>query len=108
MKIEELLKMATEFDLGPPPVLNGKVVSELPPNEWHHHICLKKTKREGYLCWAIVDGPMVLNKETDEWEYSLIPSERTEEFKQKTRFHSVEDALNFYEGWKQRILSQHE
>lgn len=49
--------------------------------------------------WAIVNFGNCLNKETLEWEYERIPSNRPEDFLRNCRFASAEEAKVFWDGY---------
>jgi hypothetical protein len=73
MTNEALLARATAFRL------NGTTTLEL------------RSDRGGKKKWAIVDNG-VLNKKGD-WEYEPLPSSRDDAFLERTRFDSIEEAL---------------
>lgn len=59
---------------------------------------LRDTRIEsrGPSAWVIHDIAFVLNKQK-EWVYESLPSSRTEEFIEQTRFKTPEEALEFLE-----------
>ncbi len=51
--------------------------------------------------WTIISsGRECLYSDSDKWEYETFPSNRTEEFIQKTRFGSVIEAAERYLRWR--------
>lgn len=60
-----------------------------------------KVEYRGKDKWAITNSDLVLNKH-NEWEYEPLPSSRTDEFIQRTRFDSAHAALEFYEQFSKK------
>lgn len=54
----------------------------------------------GYGKWAITHMGNVLDK-TGEWEWEPMPSSRTEDFLQRTRWASAQEAFLFIRQWLQ-------
>lgn len=52
-------------------------------------------QRKGADKWAIYNRGAVLSKDGD-WEYEPTPSSRTDEYLQRCRFDSMQEALAFY------------
>lgn len=93
------LEMASEFDLGPTPVIAGKLTLNMKQEDLvEYHIYMKrKLLPDNSFKWGIYDGDRyVLSKYTLEFVYECFPSLRTEEFYKETRFETKEEA---YECW---------
>lgn len=53
-------------------------------------------EHRGETGWAIIQRGTCLNKE-GKWEFEPMPSSRTEEFFQRTRFKDEQEAFEFFE-----------
>lgn len=53
--------------------------------------------------WAIFKDNYVLDTTTKEWVYEPLPSSRSEEFKERTRFDTEEGAYMFWEQWVHNV-----
>jgi hypothetical protein len=103
-KNKELLSRATRFDAGFYPVVFGDLTSNLLAqnksiSEYECVVVEKRSKTQ----WAICHGHDCLGKD-GKWEYEPMPSSRSESFIQQTRFDSAQEALAFYEQWKQQSI----
>lgn len=49
--------------------------------------------------WVVKNCDEVLNKD-GEWEYEPMPSSRTDDFLERTRFSNLEDARRAYEKYR--------
>lgn len=96
-----------EYSLGPNPVSLGMLVTraaaEVSDDITRNQI---KISKRGENAWAIVNSwDNVLNKETGDFVYESIPSERTEEFIKNTHFESMAEAKTFwYEVYLKSLL----
>lgn len=77
------LEHATKFELGECPFQKRKLVIEARDQ-------LDESRK-----WTIKVDEWCLGKD-GEWHYEWLPSSRTEEFIELTRFRSPEQAYNFY------------
>lgn len=88
------LARASRFDFGDPPPVgippSPTITIERRSRGWHvsegHGVV-----KDGHDMWAVCHLGFVLNKEL-EWEDEPLPSSRTEEFIQRTRWGSYEEA----------------
>lgn len=89
--------MALEFSLGCS-LVNGKIVEG--ESDYYDEItlCCVKSKEKGKR-WVIRNGRSCLNKE-GEWVYEPMPSSRTNEFIESTRFDTLEAGLDFWGKYK--------
>jgi hypothetical protein len=98
----ELLAMASEFDLGPEPILNGMAFwyERFPEDTKLHRVSVKST---GNGRWAILKfGNFSLNK-NGQWEYQPFPSYRDDKFLKRCRYKSVHEAIGYYRRWKEAV-----
>lgn len=107
MEIPEkiLLEMACEFNLGPEPIVNGKIV-QTKSVLLDVHVRNMGNSDGGPDRWAIINSGgsgSCLNK-NGEWEYQPSPSNRDEEFYKRCRYASVHEAIFYYRRWKIAIL----
>ena len=106
----ELLAMACEFDVGPEPILNGRL-------EWWkqyhddklHHVTVKNMGNpdpDQPDRWAILSGGgnRCLNKEGD-WVYQPRPSSREDDFYEQCRYASAQEAIEYYRRWSDAVLT---
>jgi len=103
----DLLSLASEFYLGPEPLLCGT------PFWWEffsddvrlHGVFVKNVgnpDREAPDRWAIKGTFGCLNK-LGEWEHESMPSERRDDFYERCRYASVHEAIRYYWRWKQAV-----
>jgi hypothetical protein len=59
-------------------------------------VLLERRNSYGETRWSIRQGSHVLNRNL-EWEYEPLPSSRTDEYLERVRFHSPEEALTVWE-----------
>lgn len=100
---EDLLKMASEFDLGYQPLVRGK------PFWWrennysdaeNYKVYIKRTSSNR---WGIfIYGNSCVNKQ-GEVEYQGMPSNRDDDFFNRCRFDDLQKAIAYYMQWKQEI-----
>jgi hypothetical protein len=96
-----LLKLACEFDLGPEPLLNGR------PFWWRYysdskHMHTVRVRNMGNNLWAIIGAYGCLNKR-GEWEYQGMSSDRDDDFYNRCRYGSFQEAIHYYCRWKKVI-----
>jgi len=101
-----LLSMASEFYLGPEPLLCGT------PYWWEffsddirlHGVFVKNMGHpdNGPDRWAIKGTFGCLNK-LGEWEHESIPSERRDDFYERCRYASAHEAIRYYWRWKKAV-----
>jgi hypothetical protein len=106
MKPEELLAMACEFDMGPEPFLNGhfKWEEKCPKESFNYHVYVKRMPSNSGVRWAIMNsGRSCLNK-FGEWEYQSMPSGREEDFFERCRYASREEAIGYYRMWRAAVV----
>ena len=85
---EQWMEMASSFELQP-----------------HNRIDVfinKMAQMDGSIKWSVKTGPCVLTKEGC-LEYEPIPSSRTEEYLERARFDSKDEA---YQSWLEYIKSE--
>ena len=102
-KDEELLNMAVEFDIGPQPISAGVVEWWLkyPAEADRNHVYVRRT---GKTSWAITnDSHNCLNRD-GEWEYSPLPSNRDDEYLNRCRYKSREEAITYAVRWREKAL----
>jgi hypothetical protein len=104
---EQLAKLACEYDLGPIPIRMGKYRwwEQFPLEARESHVYVKNVGHPygGEPRFAILcDGRDCLNKE-GVWEYQVSPSNRSDDFYERCRFASLQEAINFYNDWKQAL-----
>lgn len=109
------------YDLGPPPVFNGVLITDgetdsdktisrsdfLKNNGPRYNLLLIKT-RDNPEAWAISEdmaAKLTLNKKTENFDY-MNPSSLTEDYLDNHRFSSPLDALIFCEKWKKRMVAK--
>lgn len=105
----EMLERAVAFNAGPMVHSNGWIFDpndppELQPSDFaHHHY---EITLRGENAWAITSrGKTVLSKD-GEWEYEPFPSERTEDFLDRTRWATAREAFEFLEKWRPKELER--
>jgi hypothetical protein len=106
MNNEELLKIASEFNLGPEPIVNGRAFwwEKYPKELRRYSVYVKNMGNpdgEGPDTWAIIKNGFnsCLNK-LGEWEHYGMPSGRLGDFYERCRYESAQEAIEFYEYWK--------
>jgi hypothetical protein len=97
MTDKELLSLATEFDGGMQPIVNGHYVTPEHIACWsdnflYHDFIHLTVNEEGLRRWKVRRGGQVLNKK-GYLEYEGMPSGRTDKFLERTRFNTVEEAF---------------
>lgn len=109
MTPEELAGLALEFDGGPYVTHNGRFVEKYLGVDYHYKICLKvrtvgdKLKR----FWAVKNGTRECLNKNGVWEFEPRPSERSDEFIERTRFDCLDQAFAALESWKQAEKVRH-
>lgn len=63
--------------------------------EWVTFVSARRQK-DGTLKWVVEEIGTVMDKNTGKFEYEPMPSSRTDEFKERTRFDSAEEAHRTY------------
>lgn len=106
---EELFPLALEFDLGPIPIINGKLTSDFPEIcgfAGKYNVSLRYRGTTG---WAIIESnTSCLSKSKNEFVYEPSPSNRDEKFIEDTRFKDAKEAIDFYNEWKRKELYEYE
>lgn len=94
---EELLAMASEFDLGPEPIINGR------PFWWHFFVddVKRHSVRVGSAgeLWGIFAHGGCLDK-TGYWQFQGMPSSRPPDFADRCRYSSSHEAIHYYRRWR--------
>ena len=105
---DELLAMASQFDVGTFPVIMGKPEWWLrypeDTSKYRIYAC-RKAQSDGTVLWAI-EGRYerdYLNKD-GKWEYGGLPSSRDDEFIARCRYASAEEAINYARRWRETVL----
>jgi hypothetical protein len=102
----ELLAMACEFDMGPEPILMGKLDwwKRYPLDAMMHHVYVKNMKNpdpEESDRWAILkEGRGSCLSKEGEWVYQPSPSNREDDFYDLCRYSSAQEAIEYYRRWK--------
>lgn len=92
----EIVRLRPEEDL-PGERIRGYLVHSLLLQEGPAPVLAKQKAEQ----WAICCEPDVLNRR-GEWEWEPNGSERDDEFLARTRFDTLDQALDAWETWKQR------
>lgn len=109
MTNDELLAIATEFDLGPEPIVMGRLNWEqkYPHERSRFTVKVRNVGHpdNGPPRWAIVkdDGSYCLNK-LGQWEWRTRPSDKDEEFYARCRFGSRDEAIAYYQKWRAAFM----
>lgn len=106
MNNEELLAIAIEFDMGPEPIVWGRIGWEINNNEGRrYNVSVKNVGNpDGPDRWAIFkSGNACLNKD-GEWEYQSMPSSRDDDFYERCRYASRDEAIAYYQRWKTAMV----
>lgn len=107
----ELLTLACEYNVGPEPIVNGRVFWWLkyPSDVKRYNVTVrnmgpaqdKKGNPVGEDRWGIFrEGNSSCLNKLGEWEYQPMPSSRTDDFYKRCRYASVHEAINYYKRWK--------
>jgi len=103
------LELASEFYLGPEPLLGGvpywwEFFSDSPKN---HGVYVKNRGHpdNGPDRWAITGNYGCLNK-LGEWEHESMPSHRKEDFYERCRYATVHEAIRYYWRW-QKVVEEY-
>jgi len=102
-----LSQIARSYDLGPLPIINGRLWSE----KWSD--CYDRTvevaavynPHDKVTRWAVRDGNYCLSK-SGEWQYEPSSSRRTTRFLKYCRFNTAKEAAEFYFAWKAKLLKR--
>ena len=101
-RLDKLVARVLSYDAGPIVAANGFVIDEskeIPHNIQHFTVEKRATG------WSICDGRSCLNKQGF-WEYDALPSHREEEFKERTRWATSQEAFAFLEEWKPKAIQE--
>ncbi len=99
-----LLEKATRFDLGYFPIVMGKYMPDIADHEEGYRFIINlELRNRNPKRWAIIFEMGCLSK-NGEITYESMPSERTEDFINQTRFDSIEDAVTFFEKWHKQLI----
>lgn len=91
---------ATEYDLGPYPQRNGHLYND----RYASHVFAKF----GGELWSLTHGSLIFDKLVNDFVYNVMPSNRTETYKDRTRFNTAEEAFEHWENWKKEIEAENE
>ncbi len=115
MSDEELLAKAVAFDVGPEAFINGHRTVEKDGTFYFEEAPDQKVKQGQRVDvrwtgskWIISNGHSYLNKD-GQWEYPSIPSEQEDEFKERTRWDTPREAIQFFQRhrrWEWEIHDQ--
>lgn len=97
----ELADLGRKFDAGPDPLVNGHMWTDM--NKFrdgdHYHLSVEY---RGPKAWTIANHSCSLNR-NGEWEYEPYPSNRTDEFIERTRYGSPREALEIANHFRNRV-----
>lgn len=108
---KELLERATEFDMGPMPILNGRAFwwEKYPAEGRRYRMSVRKMGNpdpDGPDRWAIFgDSDRSCLAKTGRFEYQSLPSSRTDAFYQRCRYDSLEEAITYCQKWMDAVLA---
>ena len=92
--LEPILSLESEFDLLDTVAALFKRLDSATQFEFNEDVTIEMRRGLKGERWTIARRGFCLNKEND-WEYEPMPSTRTEEFIERTRFDSFEEASTF-------------
>ncbi len=99
--VKNMVALAQSFDAGPEPVVNGILWTEMHKySDADRHRITVETR--GPNAWVIFNGCMVLNT-YGEWEYEASPSNREDDFKERTRFSTAMEAISIANHFRERV-----
>jgi hypothetical protein len=99
---DRLLALATEFDAGPEPIVNGQLYDP----RWSDADLHRVTIQWRGAGWSINKiGRSVLNRD-GEWEFEMMPSSRTDDDLQRTRWPTALAAFRFFIKWRNRVVKE--
>ena len=100
MTNEELLAIAIE--MGPEPICNGKVDWWRPEYDSSNNVCVRNSGHpdHGPDRWSICKNQTFCLSKTGEWEWTPRNSEKTEDFFDRCRYASRDEAIDYYQRWK--------
>lgn len=91
--LRSLVAAATQFEL--------QAEHNVLPGPYKPQITAHRMRQfDGSIKWAVRKGSEVLNKK-GKWEYEPIPSSRTDKFLERTRFDSLESAIEAFEALRE-------
>lgn len=95
-----LLEKAVQFELSPMFYANGYI---LPPDYSGPGSYYYAEKRKSYdkTRWAITYGSDCFSKSLNDFIYECLPSSRTDQFLEDTRFDSIEECFDVFKTWKE-------
>lgn len=103
MTSEELLAIATDFDMGPEPIVMGKIDWWNPNCDSFDNVIVHNSRNPDHGKpdrWSIVKGGSFCLSKTGEWEWTPRNSEKTEDFFERCRYSSRDEAIEYYQRWK--------
>ena len=105
MTNEELLAIAIEFNMGPEPILNGKFDWWKPGMDSFYNVKVHNSGHPdgGPDRWSILKGGSFCLSKSGEWEWQPRNSEKTEDFYNRCRYDSRDEAIEYYQRWKSVI-----
>jgi hypothetical protein len=99
---QELAAIATAFDAGPDPIVNGHIWTErhkFSDADWDR---LFVEKRFGDT-WVITQGGRSVLNRFGKWEYEPLPSNREDDFLDRTRYKSAREAIELADYFRTRV-----
>lgn len=106
MTDKELLERATEFDAGPPAIINGQLWRDDFADSHHHYVRVvqRLNAHTGKKKWAIHDGFRDLNRH-GHWETALRGSRTNEPYLKRCRFDTAQEALEFWFRYRAAVVA---
>lgn len=94
-----------KYDAGALPVINGHLIEDI--SHWkignpnNAMICYRGPDK-----WCISDNMGDCLNKQGEWESESLPSSRTDEFLERTRFPTAETAYQYFLSWRKEFLEK--
>ena len=106
MTNEELLAIAKEFEMGPEPILNGKPDWWRPGMDSFYNVSIKNCGHPdgGTPRWGIIKGSSFCLAKTGQWEWTPRNSEKEDDFYERCRYATRDEAIEYYLRWKEAVL----
>lgn len=102
----ELLEMACEFNVGPEPIVSGRLSDPWPFDDKPTMVTVKNMGNPdgGPDRWAILRHNFCLNK-NGLWQYQPMNSSKTDHFYSHCRYESAQEAILYFRRWKAAIVA---
>jgi hypothetical protein len=108
----ELLAMASEFNLGPLPIVNGRLdwLERFPRDVRHHSVRVSNMGNpddDGPDRWGIFQSGRrdVCLSKSGAWVFQSMPSSRSKNFYSQCRFDSPHEAIIYYRKWHEAVIA---